>query len=241
MKHAWIPPEAKPRAAQAEKIQAVLRDYLGTDLSNKLCLEVGCADGRISVELASHTQAMFALEIDQTLLLHSTAPRYPNLVLIQGDGRLLPFSDQQFDVIILAQVYEHMQRQQALVDEIYRVLKQGGVCFFSGPNRWQIIEPHYFLPFLAWLPHELADIYLRISGRGKHFDIYPRSYWFIKQLWRKFKVTDYTWQMIREPEKFSLNSSSRMVKVLKRMPVNLVKRLRPFYANYNWILEKSGG
>ncbi|MCJ7694951.1 MAG: class I SAM-dependent methyltransferase [Anaerolineaceae bacterium] len=231
-------PEPVSRASQADKIYRILEEHLKENLEGKRILEIGCGSGEISVHLSKRSAFVWGIEIDPLALFKESYTESSNFALSLSDGRHLPFADESIDIIILPQVYEHIKEQKALISGMFRVLEPGGVCFFSGPNRWQIIEPHYFLPFLSWLPHKLADIYLRISGRGKCFDVYPRSYWGIKRLLRQFKVIDYTWHIIKEPEKYGLSSSSLIIKVMKRLPDSLLKLLRPVYTNYNWILVK---
>jgi len=238
MTRSCTPSEPVSREAQAEKIHAILCDHLKTNLLDKSCLEVGCGSGAISYHLIGKTRQIVGVEIDGKAIFSSPYLSNRASQFIQGDGRQLPFADDQFDIIILAQVYEHMTNQEKLSAEIYRVLKPGGVCFFSGPNRWQVIEPHYFLPFLAWLPHNLASAYLRCTGRGDSFDIYPRGYWGIKKLWRKFSIFDYTWQMIKKPEKLGMAIALSRVGLWRILPSWLLKLLKPFYGNYNWILVK---
>lgn len=43
-------------------------------------------------------------------------------------------------------------------------------------NRWTLIEPHFKLPFLSWLPRAQRDRYLRLAGRGDHYDCDPPSH-----------------------------------------------------------------
>jgi len=45
------------------------------------------------------------------------------------------FNDDTFDTIICFQVIEHIKRDDILLREIYRVLKPGGVCLLSTPNK----------------------------------------------------------------------------------------------------------
>ena len=238
MNHSWTPPEPVSREAQAEKIHAILCDHLQTNLLDKSCLEVGCGNGAISYHLKGKTRQMIGVEINGKALFSSPFLSNGSLRFIQGDGRQLPFADSQFDIIILAQVYEHMTHQEKLSGEIYRVLKPGGICFFSGPNRWRVVEPHYFLPFLAWLPRKLASVYLRVTRRGEVYNINPRGYWGLNNLWQDFKIIDYTWQIIKFPKKFSLYGNSLINRVLRKMPSIIIKKLQPLYANYNWILVK---
>lgn len=229
------------RAAQADKITAILRDFIDDGLEELRCLEIGCGDGEISCHLARAVGGIWGLEVDGEALRRNRFEPLGLLRYTQADGRRLPFEAESFDLVILAQVYEHMRGQETLSEEIYRALKPGGICFFSGPNRFRLIEPHYFLPFLSWLPHWMSNIYLRATGRGKEFDIFPRSYWGIKHLWRRFCIIDYTWRLIKTPELFVDNERLGQLRFFKRLPTPIIKLLKPFYPNYNWILVKENG
>jgi len=90
--------------------------------------------------------------------------------VVGGDATVLPVKDGTFDVVILNHLYEHVDDPGALFREAYRVLRVGGVAYVSAGSRWGIIEPHYRLPFLSWLPRRASDAYLRLSGRGTSYD-----------------------------------------------------------------------
>src|SRR3546814_17958343 len=70
-------------------------------------------------------------------------------------------------------VIEHVgnaDAQRHHLDEIRRVLAPDGVVYFAAPNRWRLVEPHFRLPFLSWLPNPASDRYVRVMGRGSHYD-----------------------------------------------------------------------
>ncbi len=89
--------------------------------------------------------------------------------MVVADATRLPVADDAFDFIILNHVYEHVPDQAALFDEVARVLTPGAVAYMSAGNRLAIIEPHYRLPFLSWLPKPLADRYVRWTRRGSGY------------------------------------------------------------------------
>lgn len=62
------------------------------------------------------------------------------------DGRI-PFDDNRFDVVVSNQVFEHVPDLAAVVEEIHRVLRPGGVLLFLFPDRSIWREGHYGLPF----------------------------------------------------------------------------------------------
>lgn len=53
---------------------------------------------------------------------------------INLDQAPLPYAEGSFDLITCTEVLEHVENYRAVVREIYRVLKPGGVVIFSTPN-----------------------------------------------------------------------------------------------------------
>lgn len=223
---------------KAAKILAILRDALGPALAEAVGLDVGCAAGGITADVSTALCAMVAIDCDAEHLAHAQAGQDPTLIYVRGDAQRLPVADESVDVVVCAQVYEHVANADALVTEIYRVLAPGGVCLFSGPNRLDPIERHYGLPFLAWLPRRLADIYMRVAGRGPRYPERPLSYWGLKRLLRDFSITDYTVAMLRDPVRYQCQEEMGGALWMRRVPRSLLTLLLPLYPNYNWILRK---
>ena len=64
------------------------------------------------------------------------------------DGLVLPFLDSSFDGVISTQVLEHVLDADALILEMFRVIKPGGGVVLSLPFAWQEHEePYDFLRF----------------------------------------------------------------------------------------------
>ena len=148
----------------------------------------------------------------------------------------LPFGDNMVDVVICAQVYEHVPDDKLLFEEIYRVLTPGGLVFFSGPNWLFPIEPHYFLPFLHWLPGRLADIYLRLTGQGDHYYERSRHMWGLRRLLHRFVIHDITLEVLQH---FYPPEIRGLKWIVRNIPTVVWKLLLPLFPNFNWILYKS--
>lgn len=72
------------------------------------------------------------------------------------DGEMLPFEDKSFDGVLCTQVLEHVRNPGALLSEICRVLKQGGVLVLSAPFLWEEHEePYDFFRFTSFGFREL--------------------------------------------------------------------------------------
>ena len=82
--------------------------------------------------------------------------------LCAADGLYLPFGDERFDLVICAEVLEHVPDHTRAVAEISRVLRPGGDAVVS--------VPRYGPERLCWaLSHDYAPV------KGGHIRIYPRQ------------------------------------------------------------------
>lgn len=228
------------RARQAEKIAYVLTQLCANrqPLSAAIGLDLGCSSGVITTLLAPLFSTCVGLDYDGVALRHAdrSGPNRP--AFLNGDAMRLPLADESVDVVICAQVYEHVPSDVRLAQEIYRVLKPGGFVFFSGPNKLFPVEPHYYLPFLHWLPERLANAYLRFTGRGQFFYERSRTLWGLRRLWACFMVRDVTIEVLRH--KLESAPSTGRAKLLRNVPVWAWKLVLPFFPNYNWLLHKAG-
>ncbi len=222
------------RQRKAKKIQRLLKHVRGVRLEQSRCLDIGCSSAVVTQGLAPLFQSIVGIEFDYEALAQSPIPRpfEGNLTLVNGDAMALPFANHSFDVILCAQVYEHVPDDTRLAAEMYRVLRPGGVVFFSGPNQSFPYEFHYHLPFLHWLPRKLAHRVLQFLGRGDFFYERFRTQKGLKQLFSKFTIEDISADVIL----FSLKLDEH------KWPAKWIKWLvKPFLwavPNFNWLLTK---
>ena len=136
-------------------------------------LEVGTGSGGIAHYFGTHEQ--LCCEVD-AVDVHDNRLITDGYRYHQVHGTQLPFADQSFDVVLTNHVIEHVgdeQAQRAHLAELYRVLRPDGVGYLAVPNRWMLVEPHYKLAFLSWLPHAWRTPYLRAMGKGEVYDCEP--------------------------------------------------------------------
>jgi len=76
---------------------------------------------------------------------------------ICGVAQALPFSSNSFDLVICRSVLEHIpsKYQQNSVNEMYRVTKEGGLCYVAVPPWYNPFAGHEFRPFHLF-PFKLA-------------------------------------------------------------------------------------
>ena len=91
--------------------------------------------------------------------LQSEGSRKIHLLCAAGDA--LPLADESADSIFVIEVLDHVPALLPCLEEVFRVLKPGGILFLTVPNcmfPWEIhpvrfigglMEPGWF-PFLPW-------------------------------------------------------------------------------------------
>jgi SAM-dependent methyltransferase len=159
------------RRLKALKIERLL----GLDQSTEpICmLEVGCGSGGISHYFGTHPSARFevhAVDVTNSRLVFDA---YDFHVVPDTE---LPYPDARFDVALSNHVIEHVGDEAAQLRhlrELRRVLKPGGVGYLAVPNRWMLVEPHYRLAFLSWLPVKWRSPYLRLFRDAEYYDCRP--------------------------------------------------------------------
>ncbi|MFL6592998.1 MAG: class I SAM-dependent methyltransferase [Luteimonas sp.] len=191
------------RERKADTIVAVLSDALGPRLAHARGLNIGCSTGLMDSHVAPSMGHLTGIDIDEAAVEFAQQTHASDKLDFRlGDAMSLDFPDASFDVVLCSQVYEHVPDPQRLMTEIERVLAPGGVCYLSATNRWCVVEQHYFLPFLSWLPQRWADAYLRATGKGDHYYERHLGHGRLRKLVRAFAVDDYTGRLVREPDRF---------------------------------------
>jgi ubiquinone/menaquinone biosynthesis C-methylase UbiE len=135
-------------------------------------LDLGCGAGRHAFEAARRGAEVVALDMDRAELEQVTAIaaamaeagelQVPaSITASVGDATQMPFPDDSFDIVIAAEVMEHIPADQAAMYEIARVLRPGGIAAVTVP---------------AWLPERLcwllSDDYHNVPGG--HIRIFTR-------------------------------------------------------------------
>jgi len=225
------------RKQKAEKIRWVLTNFAPFDLASATCLDVGCSSGMMTAALASLFRHTYGLDFD-SLALASTQPEdRVEVSYLRGDAMGMPLPDASIDVVICAQVYEHVPDDTRLFPEIFRVLAPGGIVFFSGPNWLFPVEPHYFLPFLHWFPLKYAGAYLQLMGLGESYYERSRTIWGLRRLFANFEILDVTRPLLQTD--FLIHSPGLRQQLLA-MPEPAWQVLLPLLPNFNWVLRKPG-
>jgi SAM-dependent methyltransferase len=114
-----------------------LSDYMRARqlVSNRDVLDLGCNNGYGTNILGGRCKRIVGVDVSSTAIAAATSKyQSDNVSFRQIDGRVLPFSDDSFDVITSFQVIEHLSDYQAYFSEIRRVLRPAGTLLLTTPN-----------------------------------------------------------------------------------------------------------
>jgi len=88
-----------------------------------------------------------------------------------GPAHDLPVAHESYDAVLCTQVLEHVPNPDAVIAELYRVLRPGGRLYMTVPLAWELHEMPF--DFYRYTPHGLATI---LGGTGfAELDIRPRN------------------------------------------------------------------
>jgi len=227
------------RERKARTMLAVLADRFEGRLSDLHVLDTGVSTGIIANTLAEQVGRVTGLDIDDTAVAFARRTfQRPNLHFLVGDSLAVPCPPATFDVAICTHVYEHVPNADRLPMEIHRVLKPGGWCYFAAGNRLNIMEPHYGLPFLSWLPRPLAHRYLRLAGQGDYYYEKHLTLAGLRRLTAAFRCTDYTRKIIANPAAFHAEYMLPSNSLKTRLASLVAGRAFWLMPSYIWMLQK---
>ena len=108
-----------------EKIRAICFD--------KTVLEIATGTGLIAKHIAAATKETVAVDFAENMLKEAQKGIVPsNLTFRQADAKALPFSDDSFDIVIIANALHIIEEPEKVLAEIARVLKPDGILI--APN-----------------------------------------------------------------------------------------------------------
>jgi 2-polyprenyl-6-hydroxyphenyl methylase/3-demethylubiquinone-9 3-methyltransferase len=139
-------------------------------------LDVGCGEGRFTVELARAGAHAVGIDVAEEPLRRARA-RHPELDLrLIADERSWQLEDAGFDVVWAGEVIEHIADTATWLSEIRRVLRSGGSLILSTPSHGRLALMRLALSRRAFAGH--------FDPRSDHLRFYSRET--LTQLIREF-------------------------------------------------------
>lgn len=229
--------ERESRLQKADKIAILLEAVRDLGSCQRL-LEIGCGSGIIAARLAELVPhaSVHAVDVADNRIAKT------GYEFTEVQDTKLPFADGQFDLVISNHVIEHVGEHLQQIEhlqEISRVLAPDGVAYLAVPNKWRLVEPHYRLPFLSWLPKFAADYWVRKTGKASYYDCVPLSHRSALRLFAEAKVvpTDVTLAALRTTLDIE-HAGSLAAGIAGRIPDFLLGLSKPIIPTLIFLLKK---
>jgi 2-polyprenyl-3-methyl-5-hydroxy-6-metoxy-1,4-benzoquinol methylase len=135
------------RAAAAEESGGISNDTVYAAIERELAglgaagdlLDFGSGTGQFTTRLRDAGRYRSVTGAD---LFPRAATLSADIRWVQGDlNDVLPLPDRSFDVVVAAEVIEHLENPRAVCREIFRLLRPGGIAVITTPNNesWRSI------------------------------------------------------------------------------------------------------
>jgi uncharacterized protein (TIRG00374 family) len=109
-----------------------------------ILIDIGCGSGVQVKEIGKMGYSLaIGIDINMNAIRFARERSLPDAEFIIADSQYLPIKSSRADKIICAEIIEHLKNPQLLVNEIGRVLKNGGTVVITTPNDnsvWGIYE-----------------------------------------------------------------------------------------------------
>lgn len=125
-------------------------------------LEIGCAEGWMSKELAHKVENLICADRSMNYLRRAKQ-QVESATFVRLDVHYLPFKNNYFDCVILTEVLEHTVSPFLTLEEIHRVLKPSGYLVISTPN---LMTP------IRFFQHLFKKIDLNKANKDGHLNFY---------------------------------------------------------------------
>ena len=97
-------------------------------------IDIGCGTAASSLKLAKHVKKLYLLDISNKML-QIAKRKYPKAKILYASGTNIPLDGESVDIVtnrgILISLLAHKKEINALLNEIYRILKPNGVLILD--------------------------------------------------------------------------------------------------------------
>lgn len=110
---------------------ALLSEWLPEPWSGRVVVDLGCGGGLLGVPLAQRGARVVGIDLARQALAAGQARGERRFRPVAGDLGAVPLADGFADVVLLADVIEHVDEPRAVVAEAVRLLRPGGHLFVN--------------------------------------------------------------------------------------------------------------
>jgi 2-polyprenyl-3-methyl-5-hydroxy-6-metoxy-1,4-benzoquinol methylase len=144
------------------------------DLFSRKILDVGSGRGKFLIEMSKLGADVSGLEKYSEYIEIAKKRAQESgteILVVQGAAESLPFLDNTFGFLNVAEVIEHVEDPEKTLKEIFRVATPGALAYISVPSRFSLKDTHFHLYFVNWIPRSLSDTFISFFSRHKEYGV----------------------------------------------------------------------
>lgn len=120
--------EAERHEKKAKILEEEWKKFITLNKNSKI-LQIGCGPEDVITYLKIGKR--YAIDPLAEFYKKKFKLNYGNLIFLEARGEELPFKDKFFDIVILANVLDHVESPEKILSEIKRILKDNGIFHFE--------------------------------------------------------------------------------------------------------------
>lgn len=224
------PIDIASRNTALRSLARYLRDGRGT------ILEIGCSSGYLLPLIRNNfpRAAVMGADVVKSPLL-KLAEKIPDLPLLRFDLTRCPLPDQCVDAVVMLNVLEHIDKEDAALHQVHRILKPGGILVAevpAGPSLYDYYDQylrHYRRYDRAALVAACRKAHLdalEVSHLG--FWLYP-AFWMVKKKNRRTRPQNQAEVERLVKRQISKSGSSGLLGLAMRFETLCAERLGASY------------
>jgi len=164
-----------------------MKQYLPSN-GKRVIMDIGCSTGFILQDYYKSLPDVFILGSDVIYEpLERLARRFPIIPLLHFDLVKCPLPDECLDGVSLINVLEHIENDQTALNQIYRILKPGGIAVIEVPSDPGLFDSYdrSLMHYRRYQINSLVDMARKsgfdvITKTHLAFSIFP-GFWLVKK------------------------------------------------------------
>jgi SAM-dependent methyltransferase len=184
-------------------------------------VEIGCASGyTLQLLRQTFTDATLIGADPFEEVLSAVAEKLPDVPLLQFDLLKCPLPDGFADGVVMLNVLEHIEDDNAAIHQIFRILRPGGVACIevpAGPSLFDLYDrilQHYRRYRMRDLTAKLESTGFEVVERSHlGFFVFP-AFWAVKKLNRRYDRLPVSQQKARVLQNIKASGNHRLMHLL---------------------------
>lgn len=137
-------------------------------------LELGCGGGGALANLVKNRNKLLTVSDISFMAVHKSVNKSNGLQGLQMNSESLPIQSGAISCVYSTEMLEHVPNPEAVIREVSRILKQGGIFVFSIPCGSSTFVEDFVVPILKGIICKIARLPPPMSYRG-HVHIFTEK------------------------------------------------------------------